>query len=101
MAREKLAGGSDIVVMGFRPENPHGYGRLIEQDGRLIAIREEKDASETEKKIGFCNGGLMALRGDSALALLHMIKNENAKGEYYLDRCGGDRQFAGEVCCCH
>lgn len=84
VAREKLASGSDIVVMGFRPDNPHGYGRLIEQDGQLIAIREEKDASETEKKIDFCNGGLMALRGNNALALLHAIKNENAKGEYYL-----------------
>ncbi|ATU91744.1 bifunctional UDP-N-acetylglucosamine diphosphorylase/glucosamine-1-phosphate N-acetyltransferase GlmU [Phyllobacterium zundukense] len=83
-ARAKLAEGADVVVMGFRPGNPQGYGRLIEQDGRLIAIREEKDASEAEKKIGFCNGGLMALRGDSALPLLGKITNSNAKGEYYL-----------------
>ncbi len=83
-ARAKLAAGADVVVMGFRPDNPHGYGRLIEQDGRLVAIREEKDTSEAEKKIGFCNGGLMALRGDSALGLLGKITNNNAKGEYYL-----------------
>ena len=83
-ARAKLASGADVVVMGFRPDNPHGYGRLIEQDGRLIAIREEKDTSDAEKNIGFCNGGLMALRGDSALALLGKITNNNAKGEYYL-----------------
>ncbi|MBZ9654886.1 bifunctional UDP-N-acetylglucosamine diphosphorylase/glucosamine-1-phosphate N-acetyltransferase GlmU [Phyllobacterium lublinensis] len=83
-ARAKLAGGADVVVMGFRPDNPHGYGRLIEQNGRLIAIREEKDASDAEKRIGFCNGGLMALRGDGALALLGQITNNNAKGEYYL-----------------
>lgn len=83
-ARAKLAAGADVVVMGFRPQNPHGYGRLVEQDGRLIAIREEKDASDAEQKIGFCNGGLMALRGDSALALLGKIANSNAKGEYYL-----------------
>jgi bifunctional UDP-N-acetylglucosamine pyrophosphorylase/glucosamine-1-phosphate N-acetyltransferase len=83
-ARVKLAAGADIVVMGFRPDNPNGYGRLIEKNGQLLAIREEKDASEAEKKIGFCNGGLMALRGDDALALLRKITNNNAKGEYYL-----------------
>ncbi|MGH6859780.1 MAG: bifunctional UDP-N-acetylglucosamine diphosphorylase/glucosamine-1-phosphate N-acetyltransferase GlmU [Phyllobacterium sp.] len=82
--RAKLAAGADIVVTGFRPHNPHGYGRLIEQDKKLLAIREENDASETEKKIGFCNGGLMALRGDSALALLRKITTRNAMGEYYL-----------------
>ncbi|MDR6635087.1 bifunctional UDP-N-acetylglucosamine pyrophosphorylase/glucosamine-1-phosphate N-acetyltransferase [Phyllobacterium sp. 1468] len=83
-ARAKLADGADVVVMGFRPTVPNGYGRLIEQNGRLIAIREEKDASEAEKKIGFCNGGLMALRGQTALALLDKITNDNANNEFYL-----------------
>jgi len=83
-ARQKLADGAAVVVVGFRPPVPAGYGRLIERDGRLVAIREEKDASEAEKKIGFCNGGLMAIAGKHALALLDQVGNENAKGEYYL-----------------
>jgi bifunctional UDP-N-acetylglucosamine pyrophosphorylase / glucosamine-1-phosphate N-acetyltransferase len=83
-AREKLAAGADIVVMGFRPANPAGYGRLIEENGKLIAIREDNDANDAEKKIGFCNGGLMALRGNNVLELLRKITNNNAKKEYYL-----------------
>src|SRR5690606_24585316 len=83
-ARQKLAGGAAVVVVGFRPANPAGYGRLIEKDGRLVAIREDKDASEAEKKIGFCNGGLMAISGSHALALLDAVGNKNAKGEFYL-----------------
>lgn len=83
-ARTRLKEGADIVVIGFRPENPHGYGRLIEEGGKLVAIVEEKEASDTQKKIGFCNGGLMAVRGDHALSLLEAVKNDNAKGEYYL-----------------
>ncbi len=83
-ARQKLAGGAAVVVVGFRPANPAGYGRLIEKDGRLVAIREDKDASESEKKIGFCNGGLMAISGSHALALLDAVGNKNAKGEFYL-----------------
>jgi bifunctional UDP-N-acetylglucosamine pyrophosphorylase/glucosamine-1-phosphate N-acetyltransferase len=37
--------GADVVVLGFRAADPTGYGRLIERDGELIAIREHKDAS--------------------------------------------------------
>ncbi|YBV97405.1 bifunctional UDP-N-acetylglucosamine diphosphorylase/glucosamine-1-phosphate N-acetyltransferase GlmU [Phyllobacteriaceae bacterium JZ32] len=83
-ARSQLAEGFDIVVMGFRPADPSGYGRLIEKEGQLVAIREEKDANAEEKRINFCNGGLMALRGDHALALLDAVRNDNAKGEFYL-----------------
>lgn len=83
-ARAKLAQGAAVVVMGFRTNQPAGYGRLIEAGGRLIAIREERDCSDEERKITFCNGGLMAIRGDVALRLLDAVGNANAKGEYYL-----------------
>lgn len=83
-ARAKLADGAEVVVMGFRPENPTGYGRLVEEKGQLIAIVEEKEATDAQKKIGFCNGGLMAIAGRDALAMLDQIDNKNAKGEYYL-----------------
>lgn len=83
-ARSRLGEGADVVVIGFRPENPHGYGRLIEEGGKLVAIVEEKDATDAQRKIGFCNGGLMAVRGAHALALLDAVGNGNAKGEYYL-----------------
>lgn len=83
-ARERLADGAAVVVLGFRTAKPTGYGRLIEQDGALIAIREEKDCTDEERKITFCNSGLMAISGQHALALLDAVRNDNAKGEYYL-----------------
>lgn len=83
-ARARLAEGAAVAVMGFRTDTPTGYGRLIESAGRLVAIREEKDASLEEQRIRFCNGGLMAIAGEHALALLDEVGNINAKGEYYL-----------------
>ncbi len=83
-ARARLADGAAVAVVGFRPLDPSGYGRLIEVDGKLTAIREDKDASDAEKRISFCNGGLMAISGKHALALLDKVGNANAKGEYYL-----------------
>ncbi|OCJ14550.1 UDP-N-acetylglucosamine diphosphorylase/glucosamine-1-phosphate N-acetyltransferase [Rhizobium sp. AC44/96] len=83
-AREGLAAGSDIVVIGFNTDRPTGYGRLLVKDGELIAIREEKDATDAERAVIWCNSGLMAINGRKALELLSRIGNSNAKGEYYL-----------------
>ncbi|MBB4189743.1 bifunctional UDP-N-acetylglucosamine diphosphorylase/glucosamine-1-phosphate N-acetyltransferase GlmU [Sinorhizobium terangae] len=83
-AREGLAEGNDVVVIGFEAADPTGYGRLIVEDGVLVAIREHKDASEAERRITYCNGGLMAINGRKALDLLGRIGNMNVKGEYYL-----------------
>lgn len=83
-ARDKIVAGADIVVSGFYAENPAGYGRLVEQNGRLIKIIEDKDASAAEKAIKLCNGGFMAARAEHILPLLRAVDNKNAKGEYYL-----------------
>ena len=82
--REELAEGASIVVGGMRPADPAGYGRLIEENGRLLAIREERDASEAERAIGFVNGGIMALSGATALELLDEIGDDNDQREFYL-----------------
>ncbi|WP_412048916.1 bifunctional UDP-N-acetylglucosamine diphosphorylase/glucosamine-1-phosphate N-acetyltransferase GlmU [Hoeflea sp. Naph1] len=76
--------GADVVVLGFRAADPTGYGRLIERDGALVAIREHKDATAEERAIDFCNGGIITFSGREAISLLEAIGNDNAKGEFYL-----------------
>ncbi|WP_422376472.1 bifunctional UDP-N-acetylglucosamine diphosphorylase/glucosamine-1-phosphate N-acetyltransferase GlmU [Roseibium sp.] len=82
--RKALENGADLAVLGFETRRPHGYGRLLIENGRLMAIREEKDASDEERKITYCNSGIMGFSGKHALGLLQAISNDNAKGEYYL-----------------
>ncbi len=82
--RAPLAEGAAVVVMAFEAKNPAGYGRVIMSDDQVLAIREHKDATEAERAITLCNGGLMAIRGDVALRLLDKVGNDNAKGEYYM-----------------
>ncbi|MGE0749219.1 MAG: bifunctional UDP-N-acetylglucosamine diphosphorylase/glucosamine-1-phosphate N-acetyltransferase GlmU [Variibacter sp.] len=82
--RDALAAGAAVAVLGFRPADPTGYGRLIMDGDRLAAIREEKDASAAERAITFCNAGVMALAGKTALSLLERIDDANAKREFYL-----------------
>ena len=82
--RAPLAKGAALAVLGFRAADPTGYGRLLMQDGKLVAIREHADASEEERKVTLCNAGVMAFDGRRALAILDKIGNANSKGEYYL-----------------
>ena len=71
--RAAIANGAAVAVLGFRASDPTGYGRLIVDDGELVAIREEADASASERKTALCNGGTMALAGKTALAILERI----------------------------
>jgi len=82
--RDRISDGNAVVVLGFETDDPTGYGRLVQADGKLLAIREHKDASEEERAITLCNGGLMGFAGETALELLDAIDNANSKGEYYL-----------------
>jgi bifunctional UDP-N-acetylglucosamine pyrophosphorylase/glucosamine-1-phosphate N-acetyltransferase len=82
--RAPLAEGAAVVALGFEAQDPTGYGRFITAGDQLLAIREHKDATEAERAITLCNGGLIAFRGDVALDLLDRIDNNNAQGEYYL-----------------
>ncbi|MFC3162492.1 bifunctional UDP-N-acetylglucosamine diphosphorylase/glucosamine-1-phosphate N-acetyltransferase GlmU [Ciceribacter thiooxidans] len=83
-ARAAVAEGHDVAVIGFHTDEPTGYGRLLVEDGELVAIREEKDATDAERAVTWCNSGLMAIDGRKALALLERIGNDNAKREFYL-----------------
>jgi len=82
--RGALAAGADLVVVGFETANPFGYGRLLMKGEQLLAIREEKDASDEEREVTFCNSGIMGFAGSKVLPLLNQIGNDNANGEYYL-----------------
>lgn len=76
---------ADVVVLGMRPEDPTGYGRLVHTaSGELQKIVEEKEASAAEKALTLCNSGVMAVRAPQLLALLEQVKPQATNGEYYL-----------------
>ena len=82
--RRAMTDGASVAVLGFRPADTKGYGRLVTQGDELLAIVEEADATDAQRAITLCNGGLMAIAGKHALAILEKIGNANRKGEFYL-----------------
>ena len=82
--RAPLTKGAALAVLGFHAADPTGYGRLLMQEDRLVAIREHADASAEERKVTLSNAGVMAFDGRHALKILERIGNANIKREYYL-----------------
>ena len=83
-AIEKVESGYAVVVLGFRPQDPARYGRLVMNGDELERIVEYKDATDEERAIDFCNSGFMSFSGKHLFSILSKIGNKNASGEFYL-----------------
>lgn len=76
---------ADLVLLAMRPAEPGRYGRVVTgADGMVERIVEWADADEAERAIGLCNAGVVCARGPELVRWLSAVKNDNAKGEYYL-----------------
>ncbi|OEF26060.1 bifunctional UDP-N-acetylglucosamine diphosphorylase/glucosamine-1-phosphate N-acetyltransferase GlmU [Vibrio rumoiensis] len=73
-----------IALLTVILDKPAGYGRIIRKNGPVVAIVEQKDATEEQKLIKEINTGVMVATGGDLKRWLSALKNENAQGEYYL-----------------
>jgi len=66
-------------------DEPSGYGRIIrDPDSNIVAIVEDKDASDVEKEVQEVNTGIIAMSSNTLKDLVPTLGNNNAQGEYYL-----------------
>ncbi|MDH5355769.1 MAG: bifunctional UDP-N-acetylglucosamine diphosphorylase/glucosamine-1-phosphate N-acetyltransferase GlmU [Gammaproteobacteria bacterium] len=74
-----------INILSFIAENPTGYGRIVRHENdNVIAIVEEKDASQEQKGIQESNSGIMYISGNHARNLVERLDNNNTQEEFYL-----------------
>jgi bifunctional UDP-N-acetylglucosamine pyrophosphorylase/glucosamine-1-phosphate N-acetyltransferase len=97
-AARQGADAPSVVVLGFSPDNPGDYGRLIMGATGLERIVEAKDATPQERDVRLCNSGIMLIDGKVLWSLLSGVTAENAKGEYYLTDIVGLARKAGLTC---
>lgn len=93
-----------LALLAMRPVDPARYGRVVtEANGDIISVVEWADASEAERAVGLCNAGVVCAEAASLLRWLGAVRNDNAKGEYYLTdvvalaRQDGERAVAVEA----
>ena len=77
--------GNQATVITAILDDATGYGRIVrDNDGSVLKIVEQKDASEEEKKINEVNSGMYVCDAQSLVYALDKITPNNAQGEYYL-----------------
>ena len=76
---------NDCAVLTATIKNPTGYGRILRNDeGQIVKIIEEKDASLYEKVIEEINTGVYCFKAKSLFENIDKIKPNRIKKEYYL-----------------
>ncbi|GAA3550492.1 bifunctional UDP-N-acetylglucosamine diphosphorylase/glucosamine-1-phosphate N-acetyltransferase GlmU [Zobellella aerophila] len=76
------AGGVGLLTVTL--DNPTGYGRIVRENGQVIGIVEQKDASPEQLAINEVNTGVLVAQAKQLKGWLARLNNDNAQGEYYL-----------------
>jgi len=84
---QQAAGG--LVLLTVDLDNPAGYGRIVRNEqGDVLSIVEEKDASPEQREIREVNTGILLAPTGKLREWLANLQNDNAQGEYYLRSTG-------------
>jgi bifunctional UDP-N-acetylglucosamine pyrophosphorylase/glucosamine-1-phosphate N-acetyltransferase len=76
---------ASATILTASVEDPHSYGRIIRsEDGQVMKIVEQKDATEKEKMITEINTGTYCFNSGDLFSSLEKVRPNNAQKEYYL-----------------
>lgn len=75
---------SGLGLLTVDLDDPRGYGRIVRENGQVVAIVEEKDANDEQRAIQETNTGILSGRCNVLDELLSQTDSNNAQGEYYL-----------------
>ena len=74
-----------VTLLTAYMDNPHGYGRVIrDQGGKVLRIVEQKDATPEEHSIREINSGIYCIESDFLFANIDSLGSDNAQNEFYL-----------------
>ena len=77
--------GQGVALLTVELADPAGYGRILrDAAGRVLAIVEEKDATEAQRQIREGNSGILCCHAAALAQWLQRLDNDNAQGEFYL-----------------
>ncbi|MES2831823.1 MAG: bifunctional UDP-N-acetylglucosamine diphosphorylase/glucosamine-1-phosphate N-acetyltransferase GlmU [Pseudomonadota bacterium] len=78
------AGADRLSILTVNMPDPTGYGRIVREQGRIVRIVEQKDATTAELAITEVNTGILVAPTAKLKKWLATLSNDNAQGEYYL-----------------
>lgn len=83
--RKHMESDSVCTFLTIEQDNPSGLGRIVrDAQDRLLAIIEEKDATEEQKQIKEINPGCFVFNVEFLKTYLPKVDRSPVTGEYYL-----------------
>ena len=85
LVKEHVDAGACVTVLTTAVPDPYGYGRILKtDDGNIVKIVEQSDATDDEKKISEINTGIYCVNTPFLFSALEKVSNNNKQKEYYL-----------------
>ena len=76
---------ASLTLLTIEKENPLGLGRIVRDgSGKIIAVVEEKDATEKQRSIKEINPACYLFKAEFLHEYLPQVKKSTVTGEYYL-----------------
>jgi bifunctional UDP-N-acetylglucosamine pyrophosphorylase / glucosamine-1-phosphate N-acetyltransferase len=79
----RSTGAAATLLTAVVPE-PHGYGRVLRQGGRVARIVEDRDATDDQKKVDEIGTSVYCFEAQRLWSALSQVRPDNDQGEYYL-----------------
>ena len=81
----KAAADTGFSLLTAYFDEPYGYGRIVrDSSDNIVAIIEEKDATEEQQSICEVNAGFMVIKSETLNGWINSLNNKNKQNEYYL-----------------
>src|SRR5262249_6859259 len=87
--------GAAATLLTAELEDPTGYGRVVRENGRPVAIVEHRDATPDQRTIREIGTSAYCFDASALWPVLSHVKSRNQQGEYYLTDVIGLLQKAG------
>jgi len=86
-----------MALLTVNLSNPKGYGRIVRNNGNVVGIIEQKDASQSQLLINEANTGILLVNGGDLKRWLANLSSDNAQGEYYLTDIIATAHLEGKI----
>jgi bifunctional UDP-N-acetylglucosamine pyrophosphorylase/glucosamine-1-phosphate N-acetyltransferase len=93
----RKTGSHHLGLVTAKIDDPTGYGRILRDQGAVLAVREDRDCSGAEKAIKEVNPGIYCIEAAFLREAVQLLDTDNEQGELYLTDLVETAAKRGEV----